>query len=47
MRLEHYHSAFHLRLYGVALAIVLTVLLRETGPAALAPPVTARVREAT
>jgi MFS family permease len=47
MTLEHYQSAFHLLLYGVALAIVLTVLLRETGPAALAPPVTARVREAT
>jgi MFS family permease len=33
MRLEHYQTAFHPLLYGVALAIVLTFLLRETGSA--------------
>jgi MFS family permease len=32
MTLEHYQTAFDPLLYGVALAIVLTVLLRETGP---------------
>jgi len=32
MTLEHYQSAFQPLLYGVALAIVLTLLLRETGP---------------
>ncbi len=32
--LEHYRSAFQPLLFGVALAIVLTLLLRETGPAA-------------
>src|SRR3954453_6706952 len=30
--LEHYQRAFEPLLYGVALAIVLTVLLRQTGP---------------
>ena len=32
MALEHYQAAFRPMLYGVALAIVLTWLLRETGP---------------
>jgi len=31
---EHYHAAFRPMLFGVALAIVLTLLLKETGPAA-------------
>jgi len=34
MSLEHYQTAFQPLLYGVALAIVLTLLLKETGPAA-------------
>jgi MFS family permease len=34
MTIEHYQSAFRLLLYGIALAIVLTLLLKETGPAA-------------
>ena len=38
MTLEHYQTAFEPLLYGVALAIVLTLLLKETGPAALASP---------
>jgi sugar phosphate permease len=33
MALEHYQTAFEPLLYGVVLAIVLTVLLKETGPA--------------
>src|SRR5262245_11455192 len=33
MSLEHYQTAFEPLLYGVGLAIVLTFLLRETGPA--------------
>jgi MFS family permease len=37
MTLEHYQTAFDPLLYGVALAIVLTVLLRETGPRMRAP----------
>ena len=37
MTLEHYQTAFDPLLYGVALAIVLTVLLRETGPGVRAP----------
>jgi sugar phosphate permease len=32
--LEHYQAAFQSMLYGVGLAFVLTLLLRETGPAA-------------
>jgi MFS family permease len=32
--LEHYQSAFRPMLYGCVLALVLTSLLRETGPAA-------------
>jgi MFS family permease len=34
MTLEHYQSAFEPLLYGVGLAIVLTLFLKETGPAA-------------
>jgi hypothetical protein len=34
---SHYQTAFTPLLYGVALAIVLTFLLRETGPAARRP----------
>jgi MFS family permease len=34
VELEHYQTAFQPLLYGVALAIVLTFLLKETGPAA-------------
>jgi MFS family permease len=34
MTLEHYQTAFEPLLYGVGLAIVLTLLLKETGPAA-------------
>jgi len=37
MRLEHYQTAFQPLLYGVGLAIVLTLVLRETGPAARTP----------
>jgi MFS family permease len=33
MSLEHYQTAFEPLLYGVALAIVLTLFLKETGPA--------------
>ena len=36
MALEHYQTAFEPLLYGVALAIVLTLLLKETGPAGAA-----------
>jgi MFS family permease len=45
--LEHYQTAFGPMLYGVALAIVLTLVLKETGPAAARPPVPIAVREAT
>ena len=34
MALEHYQAAFQPLLYGVGLAIVLTLVLKETGPAA-------------
>jgi MFS family permease len=37
MTLEHYQTAFTAFLYGVGLAIVLTLLLKETGPAARPP----------
>jgi hypothetical protein len=37
MTLEHYQSAFVALLYGVAIAIVLTLLLKETGPAVRPP----------
>jgi hypothetical protein len=45
--LEHYQTAFVPMLYGVALAIVLTLILKETGPAVSRPQVPATVREAT
>jgi hypothetical protein len=38
MSLSHYQTAFQPLLYGVALAILLTLMLRETGPA-VRPPV--------
>jgi MFS family permease len=47
LSLEHYQTAFEPMLYGVALAIVLTLLLKETGPRAVVPPVPVAVREAT
>jgi MFS family permease len=37
MSLDHFQTAFEPLLYGVALAIVLTLLLKETGPAARRP----------
>jgi MFS family permease len=48
MTLDHYQMAFQPLLYGVALALVLTFLLKETGPAARAvsAPVHAAHREA-
>jgi MFS family permease len=43
LQLEHYQTTFTPMLYGVALAIVLTLLLKETGSAAtVARPVVAR-----
>jgi MFS family permease len=36
--LEHYQTAFQYMLYGVGLALILTLLLRETGPAARREP---------
>ncbi len=36
--LTHYQATFQPLLYGVALAVVLTVFLRETGPAVSRPP---------
>jgi len=47
MTLEHYQTAFVPMLYGVALAIVLTLILKETGPAAERPAIPITVREAT
>ena len=38
-RLEHYQITFQPLLYGVALAVLLTFALKETGPAAAAVPV--------
>jgi MFS family permease len=46
MELGHFQTAFEPLLYGVAVAIVLTLLLRETGPAAR-PPAPARMAMAT
>jgi sugar phosphate permease len=37
MALEHYQTAFQPLLYGVGLSIVLTFILRETGPAIRRP----------
>jgi MFS family permease len=37
MNLEHYQTAFEPLLYGVGLAIVLTLFLKETGPAVRRP----------
>jgi MFS family permease len=37
MALQHYQAAFLPLIYGVALAIVLTLFMKETGPAARAP----------
>jgi MFS family permease len=37
LTLEHYQTTFEPLLYGVAVAIVLTLLLKETGPAARPP----------
>jgi hypothetical protein len=37
LTLEHYQATFEPLLYGVAVAIALTFILRETGPAARAP----------
>jgi MFS family permease len=36
--LEHYQAAFQYMLYGVGLALILTLLLRETGPAVRREP---------
>jgi hypothetical protein len=40
LTLEHFQTAFEPLLYGVAAAVALTLLLKETGPAAR-PPVPA------
>ncbi len=40
--LEHYQAAFQPMLYGLALAIVLTLLLKETGPAVSPRPAAVR-----
>jgi hypothetical protein len=37
MSLEHYQVAFEPLLYGVGLAIILTLFLKETGPAVRRP----------
>jgi hypothetical protein len=37
MALEHYQAAFEPLLYGVGLAIVLTLVLKETGSAVRSP----------
>jgi hypothetical protein len=38
MELVHYQTAFQPLLYGVGLAIVLALVLKETGPAARPRP---------
>ena len=45
MGLGHYQSAFTPMLYGVAIAIVLTLLLKETGPAGRRQPAPQPLRE--
>jgi MFS family permease len=47
LSLEHYQMTFQPMLYGVALAVLLTFLLKETGPAVRVQPVPVRAREAT
>jgi MFS family permease len=47
LTLGHFQTAFEPMLYGVGLAIVLTLLLKETGPAAARQPVPVAAREAT
>lgn len=47
MERVHYQVAFEPLLYGVALAVVLTLLLRETGPAVQAAPAPLSAGEAT
>jgi MFS family permease len=42
MNLEHYQTAFEPLLYGVGLAIVFTLLLKETGPAVRRPAASPR-----
>jgi MFS family permease len=37
MSIDHYQTAFEPLMYGVAIAIVLTLILKETGPAARRP----------
>ena len=37
MTLDHYQMAFEPLLYGVGVALVLTFVLKETGPAVRAP----------
>jgi hypothetical protein len=44
LSLEHFQTAFAPLLYGVGAAIALTLLLRETGPAAR-PPAPAAVEQ--
>jgi hypothetical protein len=41
MKAEHYQSTFVSLLYGVAIAVVLTMLLKETGSAARTTPTAA------
>ncbi len=43
MTLENYQRTFQPLLLGVALAIVLALLLKETGPAVRAVPTTVKV----
>jgi MFS family permease len=45
MGLEHYQAGFKPLLYGVALALVLTCFLKETGPAARRLEMNRQIRE--